>query len=389
MTASTSRSTFKRPHVPAYREHKPSGQARVIIDGKQIYLGRFGTPESWEKYNRLVAERIAVPTPAANAHLDSNERGLTIVELGDAYREWAEGYYAKNGEATGHIYLIRRAVRALRELYGRTAAKEFGPQKLRAVQGQFVDADCARTYVNKICAEIRRVFKWGVSHELVPSSVYEALRTVDGLKRGRTSAREPKKIGPIDDTTVDATIPFLPPIVADMVRIQRLTGCRPGEACGIRPCDIDTSGNVWCYTPESHKTEHHGRERRIFIGPKAQDILRPFLLRDHQAYCFSPAESRREQHEAMRSRRKSKVQPSQADRRKRRPATQPGAVYTKDSYRRAASSWPIPRGAKMIQRPRCCRIGTPTSCGTARPRNSGGGSGWKPPRWPWATAMPT
>ena len=43
--------------------------------------------------------------------------------------------------------------------------------------------------------------------------------------------------------------------------------------------------------PESHKTEHHGRERVIFIGPKAQDVLRPYLLRDKIGYCFVPAES--------------------------------------------------------------------------------------------------
>ncbi len=42
-------------HVPAYRLHKPSGQARVIIDGKHVYLGGYGSPESREKYARLLA----------------------------------------------------------------------------------------------------------------------------------------------------------------------------------------------------------------------------------------------------------------------------------------------------------------------------------------------
>ena len=69
--------------------------------------------------------------------------------------------------------------------------------------------------------------------------------------------------------------PTCPPVVADMVRFQRLTGCRPGEVCQIRPCDVDRSGEVWEYRPESHKTEHHGLERIIYIGPKAQDVLCP------------------------------------------------------------------------------------------------------------------
>jgi hypothetical protein len=41
---------------PSYRLHKPSGQARVIIDRKHIYLGRFDSPESHAKYHRLVGE---------------------------------------------------------------------------------------------------------------------------------------------------------------------------------------------------------------------------------------------------------------------------------------------------------------------------------------------
>ena len=42
--------------TPSYRLHKPSGQARVIINGEHIYLGKYGTPESYDRYDRLVAE---------------------------------------------------------------------------------------------------------------------------------------------------------------------------------------------------------------------------------------------------------------------------------------------------------------------------------------------
>jgi hypothetical protein len=43
-------------HVPAYRLHKPSGQARVIVGGEHFYLGKYGSPESREEYARLVSE---------------------------------------------------------------------------------------------------------------------------------------------------------------------------------------------------------------------------------------------------------------------------------------------------------------------------------------------
>ena len=64
-----------------------------------------------------------------------------------------------------------------------------------------------------------------------------------------------------------------------MIDLQLLTGARPGEMVIMRPIDIDRSGEVWVYTPLEHKTEHHGYERKILIGPKAREIVMPFLLR--------------------------------------------------------------------------------------------------------------
>ena len=66
---------------------------------------------------------------------------------------------------------------------------------------------------------------------------------------------------------------------------------RPAEVCIVRPCDIDRSVDPWLYVPDSHKTEHHGRERMIFLGPQAQVILLRYLARDAEAYCFRPCDS--------------------------------------------------------------------------------------------------
>ena len=45
--------------TPSYRLHKPSGQAVVTLSGKDHYLGRFGSPESRDAYDRLLAEWLA------------------------------------------------------------------------------------------------------------------------------------------------------------------------------------------------------------------------------------------------------------------------------------------------------------------------------------------
>ena len=77
-----------------------------------------------------------------------------------------------------------------------------------------------------------------------------------------------------------------------MVRLQLLTGMRPAEVCLLRPRDITIGkSGTWTYRPSTHKTEHRGRERKIFIGPEGQEVLRRFLDRDPDAFCFSPRES--------------------------------------------------------------------------------------------------
>ena len=90
-----------------------------------------------------------------------------------------------------------------------------------------------------------------------------------------------------------------------MIELQKATGARPGEICVLRPGDVDRSGEVWEFQPSEHKGEIHDRERCIYIGPTGQDILRPFLLRAADSFCFSPSESmvwhRAERHAARKT----------------------------------------------------------------------------------------
>jgi len=321
------------PKPPSYRLHKARGQAFVQVKGRRYYLGRYGTPKSRETYQRFLAENWArpelPPMPSGPRKVE-----LLVVELAAAYWRWAEAYYQKDGEPTGQLAIIRLALKPLRELYGATTAEKFGPLALRSVQEHVTRAGHSRRTVNHVCATIKAMFKWAAAQELLPVTVYQALATVPGLRKGRTAAREPEPIGPVSDATVEATLPHLPTVVADMVRLQRLTGMRPGEVCSLRPCDVDRSGEVWEYRPASHKTAHFGRDRVIHLGPRAQEVLAPYLLRAADSFCFSPAESEVNRKVELRERRKSKVQPSQVDRRKRRPKRQPSDRYDKDSFRR-------------------------------------------------------
>ena len=111
---------------------------------------------------------------------------------------------------------------------------------------------------------------------------------MQGITKGKTEVRENDPVLPVDQSTIDATLPHMPPIVADMVQLQRLSGMRPEEVCMIRPVDIDRSGDVWSYVPRTHKMEHKDRQRKIYFGPQAQAILTPYLLRGEDQVCFVP-----------------------------------------------------------------------------------------------------
>jgi hypothetical protein len=44
--------------VPSLQHHKPSGRARVTINGRDIWLGKWGSPESRLAYDRIIAEYL-------------------------------------------------------------------------------------------------------------------------------------------------------------------------------------------------------------------------------------------------------------------------------------------------------------------------------------------
>ena len=336
----------RKTRIPKYSLHKPSGRARVIVDGQHIWLGKYNSEESIEKYNRLVAKLATSPSNATAKGTASSLDEISVAEVLLAYGKHAEAYYQKNGTATGQLVIVKAALRPVRILYGRATASDFGPTALKAVRQWMIDGDIeptkngrprkplCRNELNRRVRIIKGCFKWAASEELIPISVYQALTTVDGLRKGRTKAQDHPAVQGVEEEVVDATLPYLTDVVAAMVRFQRLVGARPGEVCQARPCDIDRSEEVWTYRPASHKTEHHDHSRTIFIGPKAQEILTPFLLRPAESYCFSPADSAKQQREKRHEARKTPLSCGNrpGTNTVRKPKRKPRNRYYKDAY---------------------------------------------------------
>jgi integrase len=308
------------------------------LTGRDVYCGKFGTAECQAKYHQVIAEWLAhgrcLPGPETD-NASAEPSGLTINEVLLAYLQHADGYYLKNGKPTAEPRNIRLALRPLRQLYGHTPAREFGPLGLKAVRQAMLDSDLCRNEVNKRVGRIVRCFKWAVGEEMVPASAHHGLRAVAGLRRGRADVRESEPVRPVPDAFVDAIRPHVSRQVWAMIQLQRLTGMRPGEVCMMRTADINTTGRIWEYVPMEHKTEHHGRVRRIYFGPSAQAVLRPWLRPELTAYHFQPREAEAERHAKRRESRRTRVQPSQQDRRRCRPRKAPGERYTTGTYNQA------------------------------------------------------
>lgn len=321
--------------LPRYRLHRASGQAVVTLGGRDHYLGPYASPRSYELRDQLIAQWLADGRRSAT-QAAAPPPTVVVNDLAAAYWKFAEAYYVKQGRPTGEQGLIKVALRRLCEPLGALPAESLTPQALREVQVRMIDEDLARTYINKLIERIRRMYKWGVAEGLVPVTTYQALLCLPGLKKGRTAARETAPVRPVAEEIVEATLPHLPVVVADLVRFQRLTGCRPEDAWAVRPGEIDRRETVWWYVPASHKTEHHdGHDRRIPVGPRAQAVLAPYLERPPECFCFSPREAEQRRRELLRAGRRTAVPPSQRNRRRPSPRRSPGESYDTRSYNRA------------------------------------------------------
>jgi integrase len=102
------------------------------------------------------------------------------------------------------------------------------------------------------------------------------LRAIKNLQKGDARVRENPKVEPVADEVIDATLQHLRPNIRAVVQILRHTGARVGEICQLRPMDLDTTKDVWTFTPASHKTKAHSL-RLIPIGPKAREIIAPLI----------------------------------------------------------------------------------------------------------------
>ena len=271
-------------------------RAEPASDSKagNTYCGAFGSPEAYAERDRIIGEILCGRRAAASTHGGARERnaaqphppapaagadpsGITIHELAPLWIDHIEKNKCGRGkDRTSCYYRARQAINALEDFWS-LPASQFGARSLLAVQSKLErtpvvsrpkDPDKKpksrpRTHqgINDIVSEIRAFFKFGVLMEVVSPQHADSLRAVPPLVKRQTRAPEGNKKKPVADETVNATLPYLPHVVADLILFARLCGCRPCEARTLQPCDIDRRPlpqykGCWLWTAAEWKLDH-------------------------------------------------------------------------------------------------------------------------------------
>jgi len=120
--------------IPLLSRHC-SGNAVARIDGRDHYLGRYGTSKAETDYESLIARWLA---DGRRLEIDgSPER--TVNEIALAFLNFAAGQNRLSSRGTNSdLDCFKSATKVLRTLYGGALTPDFGPKALKSVRAAMV-----------------------------------------------------------------------------------------------------------------------------------------------------------------------------------------------------------------------------------------------------------
>jgi len=251
------------------------------VGGKYHYLpGAFDSPESREAYWKIIGgiekgqatsslPRI-MPTPENRPAVAPSL--LTVEELVEKYMEYARAYYRRDGKPTGEADVIRYALRPLLDVCVAVLVSDFKPSDLKTVRQEMIARGWSRRHINHCVRRIKAMFNWGTEEEIVPAAVAGAVKTVKALGEGRDPAvKERPEVEAVPDETIAKVLPHCSDLAADVIRLMRHCGCRPGEVehITVEAIDRKTDPECWTCRLSRHKTAYQQFPTRGFSLEKS------------------------------------------------------------------------------------------------------------------------
>lgn len=304
------------PPYPS-RPHR-SGQARIKLGGRHVYLGVHGSEASWAEYERRLARWRADASSVDRKGRSTDVPARTVADLVAAYLDHLERrgrpreleilrpVLAPLVRLLGHLPLVDLRPKALRDALAVAASGEWmTPEERAARQAGGRRCVWGAGYARRALARWRAAVAWAEGEELIPLGTLARIAAA----RPPRAEEEGEDVQPAPEESIQAALPRLNRIVRALVECLLLTGARPGELCRLTPGDIVRGGevevargwrvklgpSVWAYVPARHKMRHKGRHRVILIGPRAQAVLAPLLEgrpADRPVFCPQEATNR-------------------------------------------------------------------------------------------------
>lgn len=285
----------KKGEAPQMRHHKASGQAYVSVFDRQIYLGPWGSPEARRQYRMLISRWEAVNRPAVPAVPIRPIGGrLRVTDLVAAFVDWASTRYRrKDSKPTSELSGIKYALTPLIAAHGAQYADDILGRDLRDLTISWKAAQHCRTTINTYLRRVKRMFKWAAQYELIEPSTAARIALVPGLTYGEAHDNDDVQPVPLRDLVkVLKQLDKTRPMVAAMIRLQYYCGARPGEVCALRGDEIKRGTfrvggqtvrvpeGLLVFFPSEHKTIKKGQVVFYTLGPRAQNVMSPWLNGD-------------------------------------------------------------------------------------------------------------
>jgi integrase len=228
-----------------------------------IYLGVWGSAESVENYGEMV-------TRIGNRTMDSPDPSPGLA-FEDAALRYVEHKRVTMPESSGEPHAIDVALKDIAAAVGPVPASGITPAVLMKWRDAAIGRGLSMSTINKRTNYLLSFVRWLSVMGLARTEMWTALQAVERLKPGRSAAKPPKIVQPVEWEHVEKTLPFLSERMRDFVMVQSYTGARSGELVTMTLGQLDAS--YASYRPIFHKTAGRGHARVIPLGPKAREIV--------------------------------------------------------------------------------------------------------------------
>ncbi|MEM8709468.1 MAG: tyrosine-type recombinase/integrase [Planctomycetota bacterium] len=198
---------------------------------------------------------------------------MTCSQFVALFLEHARCYYVRpDGSPTGHAVNLEICLRWwVKDL----PVEDVGLGQLQAYRAMLLERGLKARTVNQYVGWVRSAFRWGAETGHVPVRVAAELAVLRPLRA--KEQRDSHRQRTVDMGTLRAIASYLDRRgrAGDMLRVEWLTGARPGEIRRMEWEELQAVGDHWVYRPTRHKVEHYGISRVLVLVPEAVGYLGP------------------------------------------------------------------------------------------------------------------